>query len=122
MGINVRDRESERDKEGNLGKAILVANEVTNIYKALPKTIKTIANMNIVNANDDDDIPAIVTIYISSKKEPTLIDVYERKIKLEKNATFSRSNVIMSANESVFMVSDKDNVVVRIEGFEDNPR
>ena len=119
MPVEIHDSKLYQDKSGGLGKALLSQDHLTEIYRASHTTKSTRANINIVN---NLSVPIAVTIWISGSKEPSDIDLYESAITLLPNAAYYRSNVILSANEALFAKSNGDGGVIRIEGYEDNPR
>lgn len=119
MNIEVHDSTVYNDKAGGLGKAILCSDVVTEVYRAAHVTKSTRANINVVN---NLIVPIAVTIWISKGKAPTDIDLYESIITLLPNAVYYRSNVILAAGEAVYARSNNEGGVIRIEGYEDNPR
>jgi hypothetical protein len=117
MPIEIRNAEDYRNKTGNLGKALLVAHRQTKIYEVNSKGKSCLANFNIVNFGQED---ANLTIWISFAKVPDVIDLYETKLILKPDSVYFRTGIVLSPSESVFVRSTTDNVVVRIEGFENN--
>lgn len=114
--INIRNSNDYKDRVGLLGKALLEANKLKEVYTVSEYAKYCEANIIIVNPNDFD---VNVTLWISTNKEPTAIDLIESKIVLKPDAVFSRSNIFMSKLETVFAMSDSSGVVIRIEGNED---
>ena len=119
MPIEIHDSSSLKDKEGLLGKALLVSDALTRVYTASKVTKSTRANINVLNSSN---APNTVTIWISDKDTPSAVDLYESALSIMPNATYYRSNLVLAAKESVFVKSSGDGCVVRVEGYEDNPQ
>jgi hypothetical protein len=118
MAIIVKNTNNDRNKAGLLSKAVIIKDTVQTIYRFRDDGLHCNANVQIVNTNV---APAEIIIWVSSNKTPTIVDLLESKITLDSNAVFIRTNIIMSAGETIFVQSNQDNCVVRIDGYEDNP-
>jgi hypothetical protein len=115
---SIRNSWDYEDRNGLLGKAILTANEVINVFTVSDKSKFVIANINVVNTNANE---IEFTLWVSEDKTPSLIDIIEYKVKLEPYATFVRTLFIMDKLESIFAQSDSNDVIIRIDGYDDRP-
>lgn len=115
----IRNSSDYQDKNGLLGKTILLENEVIKVFSVSDKSLFVTANFNIVN-NSNQQVE--VTLWVSEDTTPSEIDLIESKIILEPDAVYIRSLVILDKLESVFAMSNSDHVVFRIDGYDDRPR
>lgn len=114
----IRNSSDYKDKNGLLGKAVLVQNEIVKIYTVSDKSKFVTANINIVN-NTSNTVE--VKLWISEESTPDEIDLIESKIVLEADAVYIRNYLILDKLESVFAESNSDHVIIRIDGYDDRP-
>lgn len=112
--IQILNTKEERDKSGLLGKKILLANSITEVFRVRSGALHCNSNLNITN---DSNEQASLRIWVSLNKSPGLIDLVESNIDIASKSTFIRTNFIMCPDEAVFILSNKDNVIVRIDGY-----
>lgn len=110
--LNFNDK---KDRQGLIAKAILEANVKTKICELSKFTSNLIIAINIVNAGDET---AEINIWATENDTPELIDLIEYKISLEPNAVFLRNTIIIDGEEKIYIESTKNNVVVRIDGYD----
>jgi len=110
--INSKDY---KDRNGLLGKAILNVDDYTTVLEISEYSKSVTININLVNTNED---AAVVSIWISDNSIPDLIDIYESKLILESSAVYNRNNIILSSGEKIIALSNIDNVVMRIDGYD----
>lgn len=115
--IVIKNSKDDKDRNGGLGRSLLVANEMVEVYRVKDRSRYCNSNVNIVNPNN---VNAEVKLWISLGKTPTDIDLVESRIILEPDAVYVRTNMVMGPNEAVFALSNTAGVVIRIEGFENN--
>jgi hypothetical protein len=118
MPIVKINRSIQKDNLGVLGKAVLEAGVIHNVYKA--SSIAKVVNININVANTSQST-ANVIVWISKNDTPTLVDVLEPLVRIAKDCAFVRTNIVMGKDESIFIKSDVSDCVVRIDGYENNP-
>ena len=112
----VKKSEDHKDKEGLLAKKIIEPNILDKIFQAdkLSKCVKL--SLNILNTGSE---LATLSIWITDEKEPSLVDIIEYNVRLPVSALYSRHNIRISPNESVFVRTETSGLVVRLEGFDD---
>jgi hypothetical protein len=104
-------------KKGLLGKTILTPNAFKLIY-TVPNYV-TFVNCNICLLNTNETSSAKINIAISTGNIPTLVDYVEKNIKVSSDDVYLRDNIKLTTNEKVFIMSDVDSVVIRLEGYEE---
>lgn len=114
----IRNSSDYKDRNGLLGKAILIENEIVKIYTVSDKSKYVTANVNIVN-NTALDVE--VKLWVSEDDTPTEVDLIESKIVLEPDAVYVRNYLILDKLESIFAQSTSDHVIIRIDGYDDRP-
>lgn len=115
--IVIKDSKDDKDRNGGLGKALLLANELTLIYRVKERSRYCNCNLNVVNPKTTD---AEVKIWITREKLPGDVDLIESKILLSPDAVYVRTNLVIGPNEAVFAQSNIEGTVIRVEGFENN--
>jgi hypothetical protein len=133
-----RGPEDITDIYGCLAKMIVTAGEPVELYKMPTTSVHAKGTLNIINytaeevvvegggegeeeapvETPNEDGSAVVSIYISSEEEPSLIDLID-EIELEKLAVYTRSNIVIGKGERLFIRTKGAGVVVRFEGLED---
>lgn len=103
-------------KYGKLGNGILAANETKEVYRTSVHTEYTNLYLNITN--DSDDI-AVIRIWVSDLHVPSLEDLLEAAVTIKPKQTYARGPITMSKNEKMHMLSDTDNVVYRLMGYDE---
>jgi hypothetical protein len=116
-GVEIKETIFRPDLIGLLGKAVLVKNVMTPILTVSDSTHQYNLNINITNTNKTGDI-ALVSLWVSSEKEPGLIDAIETDIPLKPTGNFIRMNDLLSPGETLFAMSSEDNVVLRGYGYD----
>lgn len=114
----IRNSSDYKDRNGLLGKAILIENEIVKIYTVSDKSKYVTANVNIVN-NTALDVE--VKLWVSEDDTPTEVDLIESKIVLEPDAVYVRNYLILDKLESIFAQSNSNHVIIRIDGYDDRP-
>lgn len=114
----IRNSSDYKDRNGLLGKAILIENEIVKIYTVSDKSKYVTANINIVN-NTTSSVE--VKLWVSEDDIPTEVDLIESKIVLEPDAVYIRNYLILDKLESIFAQSTSDHVIIRIDGYDDRP-
>lgn len=114
----IRNSSDYKDRNGLLGKAILIENEIVKIYTVSDKSKYVTANINIVN-NTTNEVE--VKLWVSEDEIPTEVDLIESKIVLEPDAVYVRNYLILDKLESIFAQSTSDHVIIRIDGYDDRP-
>jgi len=115
--IVVKNRNDDKDKDGRLGTSILLANQQILVYRVRHNARYCNTNINIVNPNATF---AEISLWVTSDKQPSLIDLIESKIVLNPDAVYVRTNLILAKNEAIFARSNIDNCVIRLDGYENN--
>lgn len=115
MASIIINHNDKKDRQGLLAKANLQANELVKLCELSSFTYSLIIAINILNANDES---TSVSYWISDKDSPENIDLIERNIILNSDAVYIRNNIVMGLNEKLFIRSDKDNVIVRVDGYD----
>lgn len=118
MGAVIKDNRKLLDNNGLLGKALLQANNIAAIYTVNEKARYANCNINVVNSTD---APISLTAWISRNKIPTDIDLIEIDMVIAPKATYLRTNIVLGHSETLFVKSNTTGVIVRLEGFENNP-
>lgn len=115
---SIRNSSDYEDRNGLLGKKILTAGVVENVYTVSDKSKYVTANFNIVNTTT---VSVEVRLWVTTEKIPTDVDIIESKIVLEPDAVYIRTTFIMDKLETVFALANIDGVVMRIDGYDDRP-
>lgn len=117
MAIIKKDISQERDRNGGLGKAILVPGNMTLIYRVRYNARYCNSNINIVNSGATE---ATVKLWVTIEDQPGVVDLIESGIVLAVDAVYVRTNLVIGPNEAVFALTDNTDVICRVEGFENN--
>lgn len=112
----IRNSSDYKDRNGLLGKAILLENQLIKVFTVSDKSKFVTANVNIVN-NTTNEVE--VKLWISEDNIPTEVDLIESKIVLEADAVYVRNYLILDKLESIFAQSTSDHVIIRIDGYDD---
>lgn len=112
---NIFNHDDRKDRQGLLGKAVLIQNVITKICESSKFTNGLVTTINVVNTSTEI---ANITLWVSSSKEPELIDLIEYELSLDPKATFVRNTVILGKDEKLFALSNKNNVVIRADGYD----
>lgn len=115
---SIRNSSDYEDRNGLLGKKVLTAGVIENVYTVSDKSKYVTANFNIVNSSTQ---AAEVRLWVTSEKTPTDVDIIESKIVLEADAVYIRTTFIMDKLETVFALANIDGVIIRIDGYDDRP-
>jgi hypothetical protein len=124
---NIINQNERDDLAGLLGKAVLKGNELKLIYKVSKVANSSNVNINVVNKSDND---AKITIWLAdtgftgwyqSTFIPADIDIYETDVTIKPKAVYFRTNLVLSKSEGLYIISDIDDVIIRVDGYEDNP-
>lgn len=114
----IRNSSDYEDRNGLLGKKILTAGVVENVYTVSDISKYVTANFNIVNTSTQS---VEVRLWVTTEKIPSDVDIIESKIVLEPDAVYIRTTFIMDKLETVFALANIDGVVMRIDGYDDRP-
>lgn len=106
------------NQNGLLAKKLLSSNEVVRVYSASEHADFTSATIRVSNLNASD---VEVTIWVSYLNSPEDIDVIEPLLVLKNHAVYVGSEFIIGKGETLYVKSNSDRVVVRLEGFENRP-
>lgn len=102
---------------GKLGKALLVANQWTLLYK-VPQGCEACFNINAVNVGTTQ---AKVYLAITDSGASSVLpkDYIEAGQPLDTSGVLERTGLVCQEGEGVYAFSDKADVAVRVHGFED---
>lgn len=115
---SIRNSSDYEDRNGLLGKKILTAGVIENVYTVSEISKYVTANFNIVNSSTQ---AAEVRLWITTEKQPTDLDIIESKIVLEPDAVYIRTTFIMDKQETLFAIANVDGVIIRVDGYDDRP-
>lgn len=112
-----------RDKTGLLGKAKLVTDVVTEVYRVKDNSVFSFITLHLCSNNPTGTSTNLI-IWVSSEKYPIDvkdIDLVEPSLTILGGAVFVRGGLTLSPGEAVFIKSSTDNIVIRVDGSENNP-
>jgi hypothetical protein len=115
--VSIVNLKETRNKAGLLAKRVIpVTTTPVEIYRTAVNSTTVNLNINITNSSAT---PSKIRLWVSDKNLPVLEDLYESGVKLDPDATFIRSYILLSNNEALFAMSDTLDNVIRIDGSDD---
>ena len=118
------DRSKLKTQSGLLTKGVIPENAYHRFYTVKEETKYASVRLRLINTSSE---AAVVIVYLTDRRmhdnpvDMELVDTIEPGIKLGPKSVFRSDEIVISANETMVIHSDKPLVVARLEGFENRP-